>query len=66
MQFTDILMTFILLVATLVMAPSIYYFVENATGELGPFSSILLGLTPPFLMIALIISAAVSARGGGP
>jgi hypothetical protein len=65
MQFTDILMTFILLVGTLVLAPTIYYFVQEATNELGTFSSILLGLAPPFLIIALIISAAVSARGGG-
>lgn len=64
-QFPDIVMTFILVVGILVLAPSFLYFIENASAKLGPFSSVLLTLTLPLLLIVLIVSVAVSARGGG-
>lgn len=64
-QFPDIVMSFILIVAILVLAPTFMYFIEEATVYLGPFSSVLLSLTLPLLLMVLIISVAVSARGGG-
>jgi hypothetical protein len=64
-QFPDIVMSFILIVAIVVLSPTIMYFIEQATGELGAFSSVLFNLAMPLLILALIVSVAVSARGGG-
>lgn len=61
-QLTDIMMTFLLVVALMVLAPTIYHFVEMVSGEADPLSSMLLQLVVPLFFIGLIVSVGVSAR----
>lgn len=61
----DIVTALFVLVAILVVAPTLYEFVGMATASAGGFTSMLLQLVVPFLFIALIVSVGVSARRRG-
>lgn len=61
-QLTDIVLTFALLVALMVLAPVIYEFVGMVSSTADPLSGMLLQLAIPLLFIALIVSVGVSAR----
>lgn len=65
-QLVDVTMGFLLLVAIIALAPTIFEFVDMAVGSADQFSALLLGLIVPILFVALIISMGVSARRGGP
>lgn len=61
-QLVDVVLTFFTLVPIIVLAPVFYKFTGMASSEADPFSSLLLQLVLPMLIIALIISVGVSAR----
>lgn len=63
-QLVDVVLTFFTLVPIIVLAPVFYKFTGMASSEADPFSSLLLQLVLPMLIIALIISVGVSARRG--
>lgn len=64
-QLVDVVMTFFVLVAYIVLAPFFYTFIEMLLGPADSFSALLLRLAVPFLFIALIYSIGISARRGG-
>lgn len=61
----DIVMTFFLVVAIIVLAPFFYEFTDMVSTEADPFSALLLELVLPILVIALIISVGISAKRRG-
>lgn len=61
-QLVDAVLTFVVLVAFLVTAPFFYKFIGMASDAADPFSSLLLQLLVPMILIAVIISVGVSAR----
>lgn len=65
-HFVDIVMTFFLVVTILVLAPWFYTFIDMVSAEADGFSGLLLELTIPLLIIALIISIGVSAKRRTP
>lgn len=65
LQIVDALFTFFVLVAVLALAPFFTQFTGMIQTEADPFSSLLLGLFIPFLLIALVYSIGVSAKRGG-
>lgn len=64
-QLTDAILALFTLVAILAMAPFFSKFTSMAAGPADPFSSLLLQLTIPILLIGLILSIGASARRGG-
>lgn len=62
MKLVDVSLTFYVLVSIVVLAPVFYKFISMVSSAAPPFSSILLQLAIPLLMIALLISVGVSAR----
>lgn len=64
-QYVDVVMSFATLVAFTAVAPWIYSAIAMATGVADPFSSVLLELTVPVFVIAMIVSIGVSARTRG-
>lgn len=63
-QLVDAVLTFFVLVTIIVLAPIFYHFVGMVSAEADPFSSLLLQLTLPFLLLALVLSVGISARRG--
>jgi tellurite resistance protein TehA-like permease len=61
-QLTDAILTFVVLIAIVVLAPVIFEFTAMIQTEADPLSSMILSLVIPLFIIALIISAGVSAR----
>ena len=64
-QLVDAIFTFFVLVSILALAPFFNQFTGMLQSEADPFSSLLLGLFIPFMIIALIYSVGVSAKRGG-
>lgn len=60
----DVALTFISLVALLVLTPVFGKFIGLARNAADPFSALLLGLILPLLVISVIISLGVSAKRG--
>jgi hypothetical protein len=63
-QLPDAVMTVLVLVVILVLAPTIYTFIGWASSSADPLTQTLLALTVPALLIALILSVGRSARRG--
>lgn len=63
-QFVDVLMTFIVLVTIIVLAPFFNKFASMIQAEAGPLTGILLSLFIPLVLVALLLSVGRSARGG--
>lgn len=68
MKLVDVIMAGVVMVVILVTAPVWYTFADMAAADADPFSALLMRLIVPSLLLALAISAGVSARrrGGGP
>lgn len=64
-QLVDAIMSFVVLVALLVLAPHIYNFLDMVRSVADPFSATLMQLFVPFLFLAILISIGVSAKRGG-
>lgn len=64
-QLVDAILTFFVLVSILALGPFFIEFTGMLQQQADPFSSLLLGLFVPFLIIALIYSVGVSAKRGG-
>lgn len=64
-QVVDSLLTVIVLVGLIALAPIFAKFTGMITSAADPFSSLLFQLAIPSLFIALILSVGVSARRGG-
>jgi hypothetical protein len=64
LQLVDAILSFAVFVSIMVLAPFFYRFVDMASNEADPFSSLLLQLTLPLLLISLLLSIGVSARRG--
>lgn len=60
----DIILSLVVLVGIMVTAPYYYEFTAMAASEAGPLSTLLLQLIVPTLILGLLISVGVSARGG--
>jgi len=63
-QAVDGLLGFVTLVGIIVLAPVWTKFTSMISGSVDPFSQLLIQLIVPLLLIALVISMGVSARGG--
>jgi hypothetical protein len=57
-------MTAFLVIFVVITAPVWWTFIGMASGEADPFSSLLLQLFIPFIIVAIVLSVAVSARRG--
>lgn len=64
-QLPDVVMTFFLLIAYVVIYPFLSHFTDLVVAEADPFSSLLLRLAIAIIPLLLIISVGVSARRGG-
>lgn len=64
-QYVDIVMAFATLVAFTAVAPWVYTATGMATGTADPFSSVLLELSIPVFVVAMLVSIGVSARTKG-
>lgn len=62
----DIIMSLFLVVAIVLLAPYFYQFTDMISAEADGFSSILLQLVLPMLIISLIVSIGVSAKRRSP
>jgi hypothetical protein len=62
-QLTGVVLGFLTLVALIALAPFFYEFSGMASSAADPFSALLLRLSFPLLLVALILSVGVSARG---
>lgn len=62
----DIIMSLFLVIAIVLLAPYFYEFTDMIASEADGFSSILLQLVLPFLIISLIVSIGVSAKRRSP
>ena len=65
LQLVDAMLTFFVLVSIIATAPFFIEFTSMVQSEADPFSSLLLGLFLPFIIIALVYSVGVSAKRGG-
>lgn len=63
--YPDVVVAFAVLVAFAAIAPWTFDLVEKAQAHVDPLTGVLLGLFVPLLLISLIVSMGVSARGGG-
>lgn len=63
-QLVDIILGLLTLVPILVLAPVIYKFISMVTSRSDPFTSLLLSLVVPLLLLSVIVSLGVSARRG--
>lgn len=64
-QYVDVVLSFATLVAFMAVAPWVYTAVGMANGVVDPFSRVLLQLTLPVFVIAMLVSTYVSGRTGG-
>lgn len=62
-NYVDMVMLFASLVALVATAPWLFQFVTDIQAVSDPFTSVLVGFIPAMLVIGLIVSAGVSARG---
>jgi len=62
----DIIMTLFIVISIVALAPFFYTFTDMVATEADAFSSILLQMVLPFLIISLIISIGVSAKRRSP
>lgn len=62
---TDVVVTLGVLTTIMVLAPTLYKFIDMVTGASGPLTTLLLTLAVPVLFIALILSIGRQARRGG-
>lgn len=63
-RLVDVIMTFILLVALLAVAPILFTFTGMVASAADPFSRLLLSLVVPLLLIFLVFSVSRSAQRG--
>jgi len=61
-NYVDVVLSFAVLVAFTAVAPWFYELLDMGVGELDAFSSVLLRLLMPLLLIVLLLSMGVSAR----
>lgn len=61
-QLVDILMAAILFIAIITTAPIWWRFIEMVSKDADPFSALLLQLFLPMLIVAAMVSVAISAR----
>jgi tellurite resistance protein TehA-like permease len=61
-QLTDAILTFIVLIAIIVLAPIIFEFQSMISSAADPLSSLIFTLIVPLFIVALLISVGVSAR----
>lgn len=61
-QLVDVIMMLTVLIGLIVTAPFYYKFVGMVSAEADPFSSLLLQLILPLMMLVAIMSIGVSAR----
>jgi hypothetical protein len=61
--FVDVLMMFLVLVSIIVLAPFFNKFTSMIQGAAGPFTSVLLSVFVPLVLVALLLSIGQSARG---
>lgn len=62
----DIVMGLFLVIAIVALAPFFYQFTDMISAEADGFSSLLLQLILPFLIISLVVSIGVSAKRRSP
>lgn len=60
----DVLMTFFVLVAIIVLYPHFNKFIGMVSSEADPFSAVLIQLMVPLLLVGLVVSVAISAKRG--
>lgn len=58
----DAILGFGVLVAVMALAPIIYTFIDMGSGAYDPFTALVLQLSVPLLILAVLISLGVSAR----
>lgn len=63
-ELVDVILGLGVLVAIIALAPVMYHFIDMVSGVADPFTSLVLQLTIPTLIIGLIISMGVSAKRG--
>lgn len=61
--YTDVVMTFAATVGYVIVAPYIYRAVTLTQSAADPLTGVLVALVPPLLLLGLIVSIGVSARG---
>lgn len=64
MGFSDLLIAIAVLLTVVVTAPFIYTFGGMASAEADPLTGFLIQLIPPLLILSVIVSAGIAARGG--
>lgn len=63
--YPDVVVAFAVLVAFVSISPWTFTVLDLLQSEVDPLTGVLLGLFVPVLLISLIVSMGVSARGGG-
>lgn len=61
-QLTDAILTFIVLISIIVLAPVIFEFQSMISSAADPLSGLIFTLVVPLFVVALLISVGVSAR----
>lgn len=61
-QLTDVVLTMVLMVSLMVLAPIIFEFTALVSTEADPLSTLVLQMVAPMFFVALILSVGVSAR----
>lgn len=64
MRFSGMIITACVLIAAMVLAPFIYTFTSMAAAEADPLTGFLLSLFVPLMILSVIVSAGIDARGG--
>jgi len=59
---TDAIITFVVLVSVLAISPVLFEFTAMVQPEADPLSGMILSLVLPLMIIAVLVSVAVSAR----
>lgn len=61
-QIVDAILSFVVLISIIVLAPVLFEFSAMLQTEADPLSSLVLSLVVPLFIVALVISAGISAR----
>jgi hypothetical protein len=64
-QITDVVLTLVVLVGLIAVAPFFYKFTGMVASEADPFTSLVLQLVVPLLFLGVIVSVGASARRAG-
>lgn len=64
-QLSDVITAFFVLVALMATYTFWNHFIGMVSSEADPFSTLILQLAVPFIVVSLVISIGVSARRGG-